>query len=63
MKAYTSMGAYSSYEEARKGLLKVGYLADIVILSKDLFTIEPMEIHRVLVEMTLVDGKIVYSKN
>jgi hypothetical protein len=57
------MGAYSSYEEARKGLLKVGYLADIVILSKDLFTIEPMEIHRVLVEMTLVDGKIVYSKN
>jgi hypothetical protein len=63
MKAYTSMGAYSSYEEARKGLLKVGYLADIVILSKDLFTIEPMEIHRVSVEMTLVDGKIVYSKN
>jgi predicted amidohydrolase YtcJ len=57
------MGAYSSYEEARKGLLKVGYLADIVILSKDLFTIEPMEIHRVSVEMTLVDGKIVYSKN
>jgi hypothetical protein len=57
------MGAYSSYEEARKGLLKVGYLADIVILSKDLFTIEPMEIHQVSVEMTLVDGKIVYSKN
>ncbi len=63
MKAYTSMGAFSSFEEDRKGLLKVGYLADLVVLSRDLFEIDPMEIHQVLVEMTLVDGKIVYSKN
>jgi hypothetical protein len=63
MKAYTSMGAFSSFEEDRKGLLKVGYLADLVVVSKDLFTIDPMEIYQVVVEMTLVDGKIVYSKN
>jgi hypothetical protein len=59
MKAYTSMGAFSSFEEDRKGLLKVGYLADLIVLSKDLFTIDPMEIHQVQVEMTLVDGKVV----
>jgi hypothetical protein len=63
MKAYTSMGAFSSFEEDRKGLLKEGYLADLVVLSNDLFTIDPMEIHQVVVEITLVDGKIVYSKN
>ncbi|REG84491.1 amidohydrolase [Algoriphagus antarcticus] len=63
MKAYTTIGAYSSYEEDRKGLLKAGFLPDLVVLSKDLFTIDPMEIHQVVVEMTLVDGKIVYSKN
>ena len=63
MKAYTSMGAFSSFEEDRKGLLKEGYLADLIVLSKDLFTIDPMEIHQVMVEMTLVDGKVVYSKN
>jgi predicted amidohydrolase YtcJ len=63
MKAYTLMGAFSSFEEDRKGLLKAGYLADLVVLSKDLFTIDPMEIHQVVVEMTLVDGKVVYSKN
>jgi hypothetical protein len=62
MKAYTSMGAFSSFEEDRKGLLKVGYLADLIVLSEDLFTMDPMEIHQVQVEMTLVDGKVVYSK-
>lgn len=63
MKAYTSMGAYSSFEEDRKGLLKAGYLADLIVLSEDVFMINPMEIHQVVVEMTLVDGKIVFSKN
>ncbi|WP_425637786.1 amidohydrolase [Algoriphagus yeomjeoni] len=63
MKAYTSMGAYSSFEEGSKGLLKEGYLADLVVFSKDLFTIDPMEIHQVVVQKTVVDGKIVYSKD
>ncbi len=38
MKAYTYMGAFSSFEENRKGLLKEGYLADLVVFSNDLFT-------------------------
>ncbi|HSF54368.1 MAG TPA: amidohydrolase family protein [Algoriphagus sp.] len=61
MKAYTSMGAYSSFEEHKKGLIKPGYLADLIVLSEDLFSIDPMRIHEVKVEKTLVDGKIVYG--
>jgi predicted amidohydrolase YtcJ len=62
MKAYTSMGSFSSFEEDRKGLLKAGYLADLIVLSEDLFTVDPMGIHQIKVEMTIVDGQIVYSK-
>lgn len=63
MKAYTYMGAFSSFEEDRKGLLKAGYLADLIVLSEDLFAVDPMGIHQIKVEMTIVDGQIVYSKN
>jgi predicted amidohydrolase YtcJ len=62
MKAYTYMGAFSSFEEDRKGLLKSGYLADLIVFSEDVFTIDPMRIHQVKVETTIVDGEIVYSK-
>lgn len=61
MKAYTSMGAFSSFEENKKGLLKAGHLADLIVLSADLFTIDPMKIHEVKVEKTIVDGKVVYE--
>jgi hypothetical protein len=62
MKAYTSMGAYSSFEESKKGLIKAGYLADLIVLSEDLFTIDPMKIHDVKVEMTWVDGKKIFER-
>jgi predicted amidohydrolase YtcJ len=62
MKAYTYMGAFSSFEEDRKGLLKAGYLADLIVLSDDVFTIDPMKIHQVKVNTTIVDGEIIYVK-
>ena len=62
MKAYTSMGAYSSFEERKKGLIKVGYLADLIVLSKDVFTVDPMKIHEIMVEKTILDGKIIFEK-
>lgn len=62
MKAYTSMGAFSSFEENKKGLLKPGFLADLIVFSEDIFTLDPMRIHEVKVEITLVDGKIVFEK-
>ncbi|GMQ27092.1 amidohydrolase [Algoriphagus sp. oki45] len=62
MKAYTYMGAYSSFEENKKGLLKPGYLADLVVFSQDIFTIDPIKIHEVEVLMTWVGGKKVFEK-
>jgi predicted amidohydrolase YtcJ len=62
LKAYTSMGAFSSFEENRKGILKKGYLADLVVFSQDLFSIDPMKIHETTVEMTFVDGEKVFQR-
>lgn len=62
MKAYTASGAYSSFEENRKGQIKAGQLADIIVHSQDLFTIDPMKTHETKVVLTVFDGKIIYSK-
>ncbi len=62
MKAYTSMGAFSSFEENKKGMLKPGYLADVIVFSQDLFTIPSMEIHRTKIDLTLVDGRKIFER-
>jgi predicted amidohydrolase YtcJ len=62
MKAYTSAGAYSSFEENRKGKIVVGQLADVIVFSQDLFTIDPMNIHETKVVVTVFDGKIIYNQ-
>jgi predicted amidohydrolase YtcJ len=58
---YTVGGAYSSGEENIKGKIKPGFLADFVILNKDLFTIPSDEILKVHVISTYVSGECVYS--
>ena len=50
------------FMEGKKGRIKPGQLADIVVLDKDIFTCDPMEIKDILPVMTMVDGKIVYKK-
>jgi len=61
MKAYTSAGAYSSFEENLKGQIKAGQLADIIVFSQDLFTIDPMKTHATKVVLTVFDGKVIYD--
>jgi predicted amidohydrolase YtcJ len=63
LKAYTSAGAYSSFEENLKGQIKEGQLADVIVFSQDLFTIDPMKTHETKVVLTVFDGKIIYSKD
>ncbi|MFN8334663.1 MAG: amidohydrolase [Cyclobacteriaceae bacterium] len=60
LKAYTSMGAYSSFEEKIKGTIEPGKLADLVVLSQDLFTIDPMKTYETNVVTTIFNGKIIY---
>ena len=58
--AYTSGAAYASGETELKGTLTPGKLADMVVLSRDIFEIDPVEILNTRVEMTFFDGSLVY---
>lgn len=62
LKQFTSSSAYCSFDENLKGTLEIGKLADLVVLNKDIFEIPEDEIRYVQAEMTMVDGKIVYTK-
>ncbi len=61
LRAYTSEAAYASFEENIKGTIKVGMLADLVLLDRDITTIPPETIPETQVLATIVGGKIVYS--
>jgi hypothetical protein len=60
LRAYTATGAYASFEEAIKGKLAPGMLADVIVFSEDLFRIEPIRIHETRVVMTVFDGRVIY---
>ncbi|MBI3193934.1 MAG: amidohydrolase family protein [Ignavibacteriae bacterium] len=62
IEAYTINNAYAAFEENEKGSISVGKLADFVVLSQDLITIDPTQIENIIVEMTIVGGKVVYQK-
>lgn len=60
--AYTVESAYVEFEEDIKGRIKKDFLADFVVLDRDIFTIDPMEIKEIKPLMTIVGGKIVYKR-
>lgn len=62
LKTYTLNAAYASFDENNKGTIETGKFADLTILSDDLCNIPSDEIKRVNVEMTIVNGKIVYPR-
>jgi len=61
VRAYTFGSAYAEFQENEKGTIARGELADLVILSRDIFEIDPNEIDKVKVVMTLMDGRVVYE--
>jgi predicted amidohydrolase YtcJ len=62
VRAYTVGSAYAEFQESVKGTITPGKLADLVILSRDIFSIDPVEIENVKVLMTIVDGRVVYEE-
>jgi predicted amidohydrolase YtcJ len=58
---YTRDAAYAEFQEHQKGQLKEGYLADLVLLSENIFQTAPEEILNVKPLLTMVDGKVVYE--
>ncbi|MBI3665705.1 MAG: amidohydrolase, partial [Acidobacteria bacterium] len=63
LRAYTTQGAYASFEEDRKGTLEEGKLADLVVLTQDLFHIDPLDIHQTKAALTIMDGRVVYRRS
>ena len=59
---YTLNSAYASYDERSKGRLVKGYLADLVVLSGDLFAIPPERIREVQVDLTVLDGRVIFER-
>lgn len=62
VKAYTVNSAYAEGEDNIKGAIKPGQLADIVVLSDDIFHIDPIQIESTHVDMTIFDGKVIYDR-
>jgi len=62
IKCYTINSAYASFEEDIKGTIETGKLADLIVLSEDIFSIDPIKIKDVKVEMTVLDGEVIYKK-
>jgi hypothetical protein len=60
---YTLGASYAQFMEGRKGMIRKGYLADIVIVDKDLLTIPESEIMNTRVDYTIVGGKVVFERN
>ncbi len=58
---YTTNAAYASFEEAIKGSITQGKLADIVVLSSDPTRSPPEQIKDIKVEMTIIGGKVVWE--
>jgi predicted amidohydrolase YtcJ len=61
IRAYTLGAAFAGRREKTEGSLEPGKFADLIVLSQDLFKIEPTEIGKTEVLLTMVGGKVVYQ--
>ena len=62
LRAYTSNAAYAGFSEDKTGMLRAGYLADIVVLSHNLYEIRPELINSVEVLRTVIGGKDMFVR-
>jgi predicted amidohydrolase YtcJ len=61
LRAYTSGSAAAEFAERDKGMLKAGMLADMALLSQDIFKVGPADLPRTVSLLTIVSGKVVHS--
>jgi predicted amidohydrolase YtcJ len=61
LELYTRGSAWFSQEQAKKGDIKTGMFADLVVLDRDYFSIDDEDIKKIEADLTIVDGKIVYA--
>ncbi len=61
VRAYTFGSAYAEFADHAKGSITPGKLADIVMLDRDIFAIDPTEIEKTRAVLTIMDGRIVFA--
>jgi predicted amidohydrolase YtcJ len=61
VRAYTQGSAFAAFADKQVGTLEVGKLADLAVLSQDIFTVPPETVGKTRVVTTMVGGKVVYS--
>jgi hypothetical protein len=59
--AYTMGGAYAMHREKAEGSIEAGKLADLILVSQNIFEIDPHRIAETKVLLTMVGGKIVHD--
>ena len=62
VKAFTLGSAFASFDEKVKGSIEIGKLADFAVLSADIFSINPVEIEKAKVVMTVFDGRVIFER-
>jgi len=61
IKGYTINAAFAGHREKREGSLEPGKVADLIVVSQNLFKVDPARIRKTKVLLTMVGGKVVYS--
>ena len=61
--ALTIGGAQLMHQESVRGSIEPGKLADLVLLDRDPFQLNPQELSEVIIELTVFDGRVVYRRN
>lgn len=63
LRAYTAGAAYAGFDEERVGTIEVGKLADLVVLDRSPWDVPPDSVGDIEIDLTIVDGEIVYRKD
>jgi hypothetical protein len=62
IRLYTIDSAYAQWQESYLGSLEEGKLADLIVLSDNILAVEPARVSELMVDLTMIDGKIVYER-
>ena len=63
VRAYTRGSAYAEFQETQKGMIEPGKLADLVVLSDDIFASTPLNMSDVRAALTITAGRIVFNED